>query len=210
MKVLNLYAGIGGNRKLWTDVEVTAVENNESIATVYQDFFPDDKVIIADAHQYLLEHFKEYDFIWSSPPCQSHTKLNTASFPKGSKDWCYPDMSLYQEVILLKHFFYGGWIVENVVPYYNPLIIAQKLGRHLFWTNFNIFNTDVEIENHDGRTLKYLEERLGYDLSKYELINKKQILRNCVPPELGLHILECARGNYNHLNQKQENIFKKG
>ena len=37
MKVLNLYAGIGGNRKLWTDVEVTAIENNESIAAIYQD-----------------------------------------------------------------------------------------------------------------------------------------------------------------------------
>ena len=29
MKVLNLYAGIGGNRKLWEDVEVTAVEWDE-------------------------------------------------------------------------------------------------------------------------------------------------------------------------------------
>jgi len=28
-KVLNLYAGIGGNRKLWTDVDVTAVEWDE-------------------------------------------------------------------------------------------------------------------------------------------------------------------------------------
>lgn len=26
IKVLNLYAGIGGNRKLWEGVEVTAVE----------------------------------------------------------------------------------------------------------------------------------------------------------------------------------------
>ncbi len=206
MKVLNLYAGIGGNRKLWTDVEVTAVENNESIAAIYQDFFPDDKVIIADAHQYLLDHFKEFDFIWSSPPCPSHTKLNTASFPKGSKDWCYPDMNLYQEIILLKHFFYNGWVVENVEPYYKPLIVADKIGRHLFWTNFHILNVNVEIENHCGRTIKYLESRTGFDLTQYKLINKKQILRNCVPPELGLHILECARGNYNHLKQDQINI----
>ena len=28
LKVLNLYAGIGGNRKLWTNVDVTAVEYN--------------------------------------------------------------------------------------------------------------------------------------------------------------------------------------
>ena len=57
MKVLNLYAGIGGNRKLWTDVDVTAVELNPDIADIYWDFFPNDKVIVADAHQYLLEHY---------------------------------------------------------------------------------------------------------------------------------------------------------
>ena len=34
MKVLNLYAGIGGNRKLWTNCEVTAVELDQKIAAV--------------------------------------------------------------------------------------------------------------------------------------------------------------------------------
>lgn len=64
MKILNLYAGIGGNRKLWgDDHEITAVENVPEIAKIYQDFFPNDKVIVADAHQYLLDHFKEFNFI---------------------------------------------------------------------------------------------------------------------------------------------------
>ncbi len=44
IKVLNLYAGIGGNRKLWKDVEVTAVENNWQLAEIYNDLFPKDKV----------------------------------------------------------------------------------------------------------------------------------------------------------------------
>ena len=58
MKILNLYAGIGGNRKLWGDGhEITAIEFNPEIAKIYQDFFPNDKVIVTDAHQYLLEHF---------------------------------------------------------------------------------------------------------------------------------------------------------
>ncbi|KKL95901.1 hypothetical protein LCGC14_1849900, partial [marine sediment metagenome] len=53
LKVLNLYAGIGGNRQLWPkECEVTAIENNKEIAKIYQDFFPDDKVIVTDAHQY--------------------------------------------------------------------------------------------------------------------------------------------------------------
>jgi site-specific DNA-cytosine methylase len=89
MKILNLYAGIGGNRKLWGDVEVVAVENNEKIAQIYQDFFPGDKVILGDAH-------------------------------------------------------------------------------------------------------KYLEERKGFDLSKYSGIDKRAILRNCVEPETGLHIFSEA------------------
>ena len=36
-KVLNLFAGIGGNRKHWKDVEVTAIEYNEEIANVYKE-----------------------------------------------------------------------------------------------------------------------------------------------------------------------------
>jgi len=73
MKILNLYAGIGGNRKLWHhNHQVTAVEFNSDIAKIYQDLFPNDTVVVGDAHQYLLDHYKEFDFVWSSPPCQSH------------------------------------------------------------------------------------------------------------------------------------------
>ena len=57
--MLNLYSGIGGNRKLWDNVEVTAVEINSQIAKIYQDFFPKDKVVVGDAHKYLIEHYKE-------------------------------------------------------------------------------------------------------------------------------------------------------
>ena len=143
MKVLNLYAGIGGNRKLWTDVDVTAVELNPDIAKIYQDFFPNDKVIVADAHQYLLEHYKEFDFIWSSPPCQTHSQIRyNIGFKANRKyrkvDAVYPDMSLYQEIILLDKFFSGKWIVENTIPYYEPLIKEQKVGGHIVWSNFLI------------------------------------------------------------------------
>ena len=59
MKILNLYPGIGGNRKLWGEEhEITAVEYDKDIATIYKDFFPDDKVVVADAREYLLEHYK--------------------------------------------------------------------------------------------------------------------------------------------------------
>ena len=66
MKILNLYAGIGGNRKLWENVEVVAVEIEPKIAKIYSYFFSNDKVIVVDAHQFLLKHLNinpEYNYI---------------------------------------------------------------------------------------------------------------------------------------------------
>ena len=79
MKILNLYACLGGNRYKWNevkeDIEVTAIELDPEAARLYQERFPNDTVIVADAHQYLLDHYKEFDFIWSSPPCPTHSRF---------------------------------------------------------------------------------------------------------------------------------------
>ena len=76
MKILNLYAGIGGNRKLWGEEhEITSVEYDPKIAEIYKKLHPNDNLIIGDAVEYLLEHFKEYDFIWASPPCPTHSRI---------------------------------------------------------------------------------------------------------------------------------------
>lgn len=194
MKILNLYAGIGGNRKLWGDEhEVTAVEHNPEIAKIYQDFFPNDKVIVADAHEYLLEHYKEFDLIWSSPPCPTHSDIRRCSVHAGNVEAVYPDMKLYEEIILLKHFapIKSNWVVENVDSYYNPLIKPFEAHRHYFWSNFVITKVklnDKRIHNNIvGSTPVY-----GFDLSKYEVDNKRKILRNLVDPKLGLHIFNCA------------------
>ena len=200
MKILNLYAGIGGNRKLWgtlrgyEDIEVTAIENNKEIAKIYQDFFPGDKVIVCDAHQYLLEHFKEFDFIWSSPPCPSHSRARFwASFGENRK-LIYPNMNLYQEILFLQH--YGKkikWIVENVKPYYEPLIKPQEIGRHFFWANFPIGKMDSKTLFYPKDSLPKLQEVYGVDLSNLKIdIDKRTILRNMVHPKLGLHIFNMA------------------
>lgn len=193
MKILNLYAGIGGNRKLWgDDDEVTAIEYDENIAKIYQQNFPNDRVIVTDAHQYLLEHFREYDFIWASPPCPSHSRVRKQLAIKRKKDGTiyeqnkpiYPDMKLYQEIILLDNYYDGYYVVENVVPYYEPLIEAQKLGRHLFWSNFEIPKQKVEARGSFDNT-EELARKLGYDISSWQGVNKKLLLRNCVEPEVG-------------------------
>jgi DNA (cytosine-5)-methyltransferase 1 len=96
MKVLNLYACLGGNRYKWDevaknnniDLQVTAIELDEELAKLYQERFPNDTVIVVDAHQYLLDHYKEFDFIWSSPPCPTHSKVR---FTQKNQDFYIPE-----------------------------------------------------------------------------------------------------------------------
>jgi len=193
MRILNLYAGLGGNRKLWGDEhQVTAVEYDPHIAEIYHDYFPEDQVVITDAHQYLLEHYKEYDFIWSSPPCQTHSsfRFNICVRYRGTEPK-YPDMRLYQEVIFLDKHFEGKWVVENVKPYYKPLIEpTNELQRHLFWSNFEIPDKDFKKDKIRTAQIPDLQKLHGFNLDKYKLKDKRQILRNCVLPELGEYILE--------------------
>lgn len=204
-RVLNLYAGIGGNRKLWGGgVEVTAVELDPKIAAIYKSLYPDDTVIIGDAHQYLLDHYMEYDFIWGSPPCPTHSTTN--HFLNAQGIIRYPDMGLYQEIILLQTFFKGKFVIENVKSYYKPLIEPQISGRHYFWANFRIPN--IESKKQIGRMngkkkdmngmaqVKIRQNnlnKLGFDLSGYDFPDKDKLLRNCVVPEIGLAILDSAR-----------------
>lgn len=193
MKILNLYAGIGGNRKLWGDEhEITAVENVPEIAQIYKDYFPKDTVIIGDAHEYLRKHFREFDFIWASPPCPTHSVLQmTRYYDENLK---YPDMTLYQEIIWLQTFFKGKWIIENVKPYYKPLIPPTfTLERHCYWSSNFIMDCgnadDAYTEIRDD--IHAMEKEYGYDLSKYsDTTDIKKTLRNAVKPKDGKYILE--------------------
>lgn len=211
MKILNLYAGIGGNRKNWGEEhEVTAIEFDPQIAQIYKDNFPRDNVIITDAHQYLLEHFREFDFIWTSPPCPTHSRVRKSLAFKKKKDGSvfeqnkpvYPDMKLYQEIIFLDNYFDGYYCVENVIPYYEPLIQPQKLGRHYFWSNLEL--PEIKFEKKGTfDTIDGLMERTGFDVSNYKGIDKRRILRNCVEPEIGQYIFNKL---LEQLNKDKENI----
>ena len=192
MKILNLYAGIGGNRKLWGDEhEITAIEYNKEISKIYQDFFPNDKVIITDAHQYLLEHYKEFDFIWASPPCPTHSRLALSNSGKEEIKNKYPNMELYEEILFLKYYFKGEWVIENVISFYDPLIKPFECGQHYYWSSFIISNIKLKSRMHTG-TIKELQKFKGFNLSKYQGIDKIKILRNCVEPEIALQIFNMA------------------
>ena len=209
MKVLNLYACLGGNRLLWEDCEVTAVELDPELARMYQERFPNDKLIVGDAHQYLLDHYKEFDFIWTSPPCPTHSKMVKATKHEIN---VYPDMKLYQEIIFLKHFFKGKWVVENVKSYYKPLIHPYKSSRHYYWSNFLITNCDLpKIKDMSRATRKQMADYLGFNYPGPNIYIKgnhdpAQVLRNCIHPKEGLHIFNLAKGIYKANNANQTSL----
>jgi DNA (cytosine-5)-methyltransferase 1 len=219
VRVLNLYACLGGNRYKWDEVaniEVTAVELDEELAKLYQERFPNDKVIIADAHEYLLEHFKEFDFIWSSPPCPSHSKVRITQKTRENFKFIYPDMKLYEEVIFLDNFFDGKYVVENVTPYYEPLIPAKKRGRHLYWTNFNLPN-NINERKLDGilcamdNEIETLCNFHDYDFRKYKGEQRlDKVARNLVDYEAGKTIFQTALGIIERSNIKQSSLFGDG
>lgn len=221
MKVLNLYACLGGNRYKWDEVaeqagieiEVTAVELDPEAARLYQERFPNDIIIVADAHQYLLDHFKEFDFIWSSPPCPTHSRaaFGCRKSEKSNHKPVYPDMMLYQEVLFLQHYFSGQYIVENVIPYYDPLIPAQKRGRHLYWANFTLPNDLNERKVHIGSgkdEVKKLCEFHDFDFYKYKGEQRTdKMARNLVDYEAGRTIFETALGIIRKKDERQTSIF---
>jgi DNA (cytosine-5)-methyltransferase 1 len=222
-RILNLYACLGGNRYKWDEVakeagieiEVTAIELDEELARLYQDRFPSDKVIIADAHQYLLDHYKEFDFIWSSPPCPTHSKVRITQKNTDAFVPLYPDMKLYEEILFLDGHFEGKYVIENVIPYYEPLVVAKKRGRHLYWTNFNLPTDLKERKLGKGKMCgqinqerEFLEKFHDIDLSDYKgTQDKRKIARNLVDYEAGRTIFETVLGIEKNVNSIQISAF---
>jgi DNA (cytosine-5)-methyltransferase 1 len=218
--VLNLYACLGGNRYKWDevaqeagiDMKVTAVELDPYAAKLYQERFPNDIVIVADAHQYLLDHYKEFDFIWSSPPCPSHSKARFWAFGKNGVNVCYPDMKLYEEVIFLQHHCFNKWVVENVNPYYEPLLNPYKRDRHLYWCNFilpNVLSNRNDSDLVQASRIQDLCDFHDYDFRKYK--GEQRLLkmaRNLVDYEAGRTIFETALGMIKKQNVNQLDLFE--
>jgi len=201
IKLLNLYAGIGGNIELLDEniYDITNVELNPKIAKVLQDRKPNQKVLIEDAHEYLLNNYQEFDIIWASRPCQRHSKMNMATRHNMVR---YIDGGLFEEIIFLKTYFKGKWIVENVVPYYEIYSNPTKIGRHLFWTNFDIPEMEEIPKSPKGMMnlatvgqKQIMMDWLGIHYKENIYYEKNhcpvQILRNCVHPLLGKHIIDC-------------------
>ena len=200
-KILNGYAGLGGNSKEWSDkYEITAVELDPKIAKVYQENNPTHKVVAGCIIEYLLNHYQEYDIVWLSPPCQANSRMIRSGKNRNPR---LPSLTLYELKIFLDYNFEGRYIIENVKPYYKPVIEpTATIGRHLFSANFDI-NENIEVKQPKNfinigtvAGSEQLKEWLGINYKGNLYYEKNhdpcQVLRNCVHPKLGLHILNNA------------------
>lgn len=202
MKILNLYSGIGGNRTLWDKShQITAIEYNYDIAQIYKQRFPDDEIIVTDAKNYLLHNFQNYDFIWASPPCQTHSQLNFIHQHPEHPNYQpkYIDFSLWEIIYFLQAYTKHTkikWLVENTKTWYRPIIKPNnQIGRHYLWSNFdipNIYNYDKHID-FTKLTIKHFSQIHGVSIEFFKEFNSKktlQILRNCVDKQIGKHIIQ--------------------
>ena len=197
MKILNLFAGLGGNRKFWDDVarekginiEVTAVEFDPEIAKAYTKRYPNDNVIVGDAWDYAAKNYLNFDFIWASPPCQTHSRLNIANNIRNDRTKRLPDFRLYELIVYLKYFCKKAFVIENVVPFYEPLIKpTAEIGRHYFWANFDLFF----LHNPNFRIVTKIKvsDFMDLDLNEFKIKNKRQAIKNEVDYEIGKKIFE--------------------
>jgi len=197
MKILNLYAGLGGNRYGWgDDHKIHSFEYNLDIASIYKERFKRDYIYTHDAHEWLLTLHKGagFDFIWSSPPCQTHSSFrqNICVRYRGTPP-VYPDMKLWQEILFLQANATCNWVVENVKPYYTPLIPPSfTIGRHYFWSN-KVIDTSLftpRKSNIRSAQIKDLQLYHDIDLSHVKISNKRQLLRNMVDYEVGKFVMD--------------------
>lgn len=113
-------------------------------------------------------------------------------------------MKLYSLIIFLDIWFKGNWVVENVRSYYNPLIKPTAIiDHHFIWSNISLRNKKYSRPGN----LKDLNTEIlcGLLHIDYEFIksftiknwgnhdSKRQILRNCVLPEVGKYILDSIK-----------------
>lgn len=122
-----------------------------------------------------------------------------------------PDLLLYEFKIWFDCNYKGKYVIENVIPYYQPVIEpTAKIGRHLFWANFPI-SEDFHINQPKGfinkTTVKGAEELkkwlgIHYKGNLYYNGNHNpgQVLANCVHPDLGKHIYDCLEKYLSNIN----------
>lgn len=195
IRVLNAYAGIGGNRHLWPEEwRVTAVEIDPRVAAEYARRYPADEVLVEDAHAYVLAHAHEFDAVWTSPPCPTHSRLAKVNAVRYGRELA-PDPRLWAEIEHLRALG-GRYVVENVHTYYTPPITPDLVSpRHYYWTN----EAPVMLTHHQviplGPSTRADQFAASYGLPPLErgaVPDMRKAMRNAVVPAEGLEVALAA------------------
>ena len=199
-ELYNGCAGFGANTHLVDrgKCNITHTEHFKEIAEVNKKLHKNDTIIVTDTFQHFQDNHEKFDAAWFSVNCQGHSKMVKATRHNVNK--IPPVTELYGLIIFLKHFYKGDWVVENVVPFYEPLIEPTlRVGRHLFWSNKPIFGVeDVKrpkgfINKSNKQGADELKKWLGLDFEGYVYYKGNhcpaQTLRNCVHPYIGEQII---------------------
>lgn len=184
IKFLNTFAGVGGNTELLDrdKFEVTHIELYSKPTRYLEENFPNDIVLRKNAWRYIPENFRDYDIVWASPSCKTHSRARVFQLSDRyvNGNFELPDERLWMLIKWLKVF--GSrmiWIVENVIPFYTSIEIPTALvGRHLVWSNKRIgdksFEADQIIYKQKG---SFDRDRMNPEIGKYiieQAINDKQ------------------------------------
>jgi len=208
--ICNAFGGVGANTHNWSrdKHDITHIEYNKEIARCNEQLHPEDTVVVEDAIIHLENNWDQYDYIWASPPCPSHSSIRKAGAKKGQYTAKMPDMDLYSVIVFLDEFFQGEFTVENVKPYYKRLdkqerekirnrqtVIppASETSRHLFWSSHEVPEVRLPTQNIHHGNHSDMTEWLGIpELNDYtfQSVEKRKVLRNCVHPKIGEAILK--------------------
>lgn len=149
LKILDLFCGVGGVARGFQkflneqgiEYEYHAVDIDRSILLAHKVVNKNSVTILRDAYSFEDDELSQYDFIWASPPCETHSIAGIWRRKFGVE----PDMRLYELIIKL-HRLGIPFVVENVKPYYNPPIKpTSKANRHVLWSNLSIKPVEVDL-----------------------------------------------------------------
>lgn len=150
MRILDLYGGVGGTgigihevcqEEFGLEYDYMIVENDEEVIKYHALNCPRSHIYKEDAINW-LDKLENFDFIWVSPPCKSHSMAmlfwsNTEKFRQIDKD-------LFKWIRKTRELKLPAIVVENVVPYYGfKYKPTCMIGRHVFWANFPILPFEV-------------------------------------------------------------------
>ncbi len=146
LRILDLFCGVGGVARGFQkyllengiEFEYYAVDINDAILLAHRILNPHSVTLKRDAYSFTDHELRSYDFIWASPPCESHSRLMWIYNKNQPEKWEPPDKKLWQ---LIERLYRLGipFVVENVRPYYRPpMRPTSYVCRHALWSNLSI------------------------------------------------------------------------